>query len=165
MQDAGTETRNTETGHAETGSGTNARQQMRDVKDQVVGQAKNTFQQARDRATTSLDESRIQVANQVGNVAHAFRRTGEQLRGENQNQIAGLTETVAEQVEQVANYVRDRDPRAMREDLERLARHRPAAVIGGAFAIGLLMARFFKSSEDGAGDSGDGSVGGGYAAT
>jgi hypothetical protein len=116
------------------------------VKDQVVDQAKNTFEQARSRATTSLDESRSQVAGQLGGVAHAFRRTGEQLRGENQDRLAGLTDTVAHQVEQAANYMRDRNPQEMRADLERIARRQPAAVIGGAFAVGLLAARFFKSS-------------------
>ena len=136
------------------GTGTSARQQIRDVKDQVVDQAKNTFEQARSRASTSLDESRGQVAEQIGGVAHAFRRTGEQLRNENQDRLAGLTDTAANQVEQVANYMRDRSPQEMRADLERLARRQPAAVIGGAFAIGLLAARFLKSSRsDGGQDS------------
>lgn len=128
------------------GTGTSARQQIRDVKDQVVDRAKTTFEQARSRATGSLDESRGQFAEQIGGVAHAFRRTGDQLRNENQDRLAGLTDTVANQVEQVANYMRDRSPREMRADLERVARRQPAAVIGSAFAIGLLAARFFKSS-------------------
>jgi hypothetical protein len=43
----------------------------------------------------------------------------------------------------------------VREDLEGLARRRPALVLGGALALGLLAARFFKSSKrhrTGAGD-------------
>ncbi|MBA3345367.1 MAG: hypothetical protein H0T44_08715 [Gemmatimonadales bacterium] len=123
------------------------RGQFREVKEQVVGQAKNSFQQARERATSSLADSRKQAADQIGGIASAFQRTSEHLREEDQDRIAGLTDTLAQQVEQVATYLRDSDPRAMARDVENLARRQPALVYGAAFALGLLGARFFKSSE------------------
>jgi hypothetical protein len=126
---------------------TSAREQIREVKDQVVGQAKSTFQQARERASSSLGESKGQFAEQFGTIADALRRTTEHLRAEDQQRIAGLTETVARQVDQVANYLRSKDARAMRQDLENLARRQPALVLGGALVLGLIGARFFKSSE------------------
>lgn len=129
---------------AETGT---AREQIREVKDQVVGQAKSTFQQARDRASSSLGESKGQFADQFGTIAEAFRRTTEHLRSEDQQRIAGLTETVARQVDQVADYLRNKDARAIRNDLESLARRQPAIVIGGALVLGLIGARFLKSSQ------------------
>ena len=55
-------------------SGGTARDQIRDVKNQVVDQAKNTFQQARDRASSSLGESKNQFADQFGTMADALRR-------------------------------------------------------------------------------------------
>ena len=128
------------------GGGT-AREQIRDVKNQVVDQAKNTFQQARDRAGSSLGESKGQLADQFGGIADALRRTTEHLRSEDQQRIAGLTDTVARQVEQVANYLRNKDAGAMRQDLENLARRQPALMIGGALVLGLIGARFLKSSE------------------
>src|SRR5919107_4921975 len=127
--------------------GSSAREQIRGVKDQVVDQAKNTFQQARDRASSSLGESKGQFAEQFGTIADALRRTTEHLRSEDQQRIAGLTDTVARQVEQVAEYLRNKDARAMRQDLENLARRQPALMIGGALVLGLIGARFFKSSE------------------
>jgi len=127
--------------------GGGAREQIRDVKDQVVSQAKNTFQQARDRASSSLGESKGQFADQIGAVAGALRRTTEHLRSEDQQRIAGFTDTVARQVEQVADYLRNKDARAMRQDLEDLARRQPALMLGGALLLGLIGARFLKSSE------------------
>lgn len=127
--------------------GSSAREQIRGVKDQVVDQAKNTFQQARDRASSSLGESKGQFADQFGTIAQALRRTTEHLRSEDQQRIAGLTDTVARQVEQVADYLRNKDARAMRQDVENLARRQPALMIGGALLLGLIGARFFKSSE------------------
>src|SRR4051812_21650619 len=128
-------------------SGGNARDQIRDVKNQVVDQAKNTFQQARERAGSSLGESKSQLADQIGGVAEALRRTTENLRSEDQARIAGLTDTLARQVDQVSNYLRSKDARAMRNDLENIARRQPAVMIGGALVLGLIGARFLKSSE------------------
>jgi hypothetical protein len=126
--------------------GTSAREQIREVKEQVVDQAKSSLRQAKERATSSLGESRDRFAEQIGAVAEAFRRTGEHLRSENQQRVAGLTDSAARQADQVANYVRNFDPRTSRDDLESLARRQPALVLGGAFALGLMGARFFKSS-------------------
>ena len=127
--------------------GGSAREQIREVKDQVVGQARTTLEQARDRASTSLGESKSQFADQFGTIASALRRTTEHLRSEDQQRIAGLTETVARQVEQVADYLRSKDATAMRNDLENLARRQPAVVLGGALVLGLIGARFLKSSQ------------------
>jgi hypothetical protein len=42
---------------------------------------------------------------------------------------------------------RDADGRTIARDVENLARRQPALVFAGAFAIGLVAARFLKSSE------------------
>jgi hypothetical protein len=46
----------------------------------------------------------------------------------------------------VAEYLREADGGRMARDLESLARRQPALVFGGAFALGLIAARFLKSS-------------------
>jgi hypothetical protein len=124
-----------------------ARGQIRQVKEQVVDQAKSSFRQARERATSSLADSRRQAADQVGGLASALHSAGEHLRGEQQERIAGLADSFADQVDQVANYLRDVDLQRVARDVEDLARRQPALVFGAAFAIGLLGARFLKSSE------------------
>jgi hypothetical protein len=129
------------------GGGGSAREQIREVKNQVVDQAKSTFQQAKERAGSSLGESKGQFADQVGAVAEALRRTTEHLRSEDQTRIAGLTETLARQIDQVSNYLRNKDAAAMRQDLTNVARRQPAVAIGGALLLGLIGARFLKSSE------------------
>jgi hypothetical protein len=94
-----------------------------------------------------LGESKGQLADQVGAVAEALRRTTEHLRSEEQSRIAGFTETLARQIDQVSNYLRTKDAAAMRQDLENVARRQPAIAIGGALVLGLIGARFLKSSE------------------
>jgi hypothetical protein len=60
--------------------------------------------------------------------------------------LCELTERAARQVERASLYVRRNELREMVSDLEELARRRPAILVGGSFATGMLLARFFKSS-------------------
>ena len=60
--------------------------------------------------------------------------------------LCELTERAARQVERASLYVRRSELRDMVSDLEELARRRPAILVGGSFATGMLLARFFKSS-------------------
>jgi hypothetical protein len=124
-----------------------ARAQIRDVKDQVVDQAKTSLRQARDSATSSLNDSRHQAADRIGGLASTVRSTSEHLRSENQPGVANLTDSLAEQVERLSSYLRDRDLRAFRDDVENFARRQPAAALGVALALGMLGARFLKSSQ------------------
>jgi len=143
-QGAGTPGPGVGTEQQETGG---TRGQIRQVKDQVVGQAKTTLREARDRAGSSLADSKRQAAEQVGGVASALHSASQHLRSEQQEGIAGLADSVADQVDQVAAYLRDADFRRVARDVESAARRQPALVFGAAFALGLLGARFLKSTE------------------
>src|SRR5688572_2017311 len=130
------------------GNGSSVRDQVRGLKEQAIEQGRTSLRDARDRAASSLDESKGRVAEQIGAVAHAFRQAGDQLRNQGQGQrIAGLTDAMARQADQVADYLRRADGNVLRQDVERLARRQPALVLGGAFVAGLIGARFLKSSE------------------
>ncbi len=128
------------------GSG-GARAQIREVKNQVVDQATSSFRQAKDSANASLNESRRQAADRIGGLASAVRSTSEHLRSEDQERVAGLTDSLADQVERLSAYLRDRDLNAFRSDLESFARRQPAVAVGVALALGILGARFLKSSQ------------------
>ena len=131
-----------------------ARAQIREVKDQVVGEAKNSFRQARDSATSSLTQSRQKAAERIDGIATAIRKTSDHLRSENEPRVADLTRSLAEQAERLASYLRDRDFRAVQADLQDFARQRPAIALGAALAAGMLAARFFKSSQRSGGEYG-----------
>jgi hypothetical protein len=60
--------------------------------------------------------------------------------------VADLTESFAEQAERLSSYIRDRDFPGFRDDLRNFARRRPGVALGAAVAVGMLAARFFKSS-------------------
>ena len=52
--------------------------------------------------------------------------------------MANLTDSLAEQVERLSSYLRDRDLRAFRDDVESFARRQPAVAIGVALGLGML---------------------------
>ena len=134
------------TGSGSAGNG-GVKSHVREVKEQVVGQAKTVLGQARDSATTSLTESKRGLADQVASVATAVRGTTDHFRSQDQQRIAEWTDGLAGQADRFAGYLRDADFGAMRRDVENLARRQPGVVVGGAFLLGLLGARFLKSSE------------------
>jgi hypothetical protein len=131
---------------ANAGMGSAARDQVRQAKDKVVDQARTTLRDARERAGSTLSQGRRQAADQIGGIGSAFRRTSETLRQEDQARFADVADNVARQIDRVADYLRDSDGRAIARDLENLARRQPALVFAGAFALGVVAARFLKSS-------------------
>lgn len=131
------------------GAGASANDQFREAKDQIVEHTKASLRDARDKAASSLGESRLRLADQLGGVASAFRSTGERLRQEDQERVASLTDSLAGQTERVSRYLKEKDFAGMQRDAEDLARRKPALVAGAVFALGLFAARFIKSSKRG----------------
>jgi hypothetical protein len=50
-------------------------------------------------------------------------------------------------VDRFSSYLRDHDLGDVRSDVENLARRQPAVAIGAALVLGMLGARFLKSSQ------------------
>jgi len=101
----------------------------------------------RDQATTRLTSQKARAADGLGGVVEAIRQTGQQLREKN-GTLAGYADNAAGQLEQWASNLRDRDVNELVDDVKRFAQRRPAVFIGGGVALGLVVARFLKSSND-----------------
>lgn len=124
-----------------------AKEQVGQARHKISEQARNTMQQARERAGSAFTARKGQAARDITSVADAVRTSTNQLRDEGHGQIAGYAETIAEQFDRAATYLRDMDAESMRRDVEDLARRQPVLFIGGALALGVLGARFLRSSE------------------
>ncbi|MDQ6760535.1 MAG: hypothetical protein M3Z32_11830 [Acidobacteriota bacterium] len=121
---------------------------------QAVDSAKQTASQLGDQVRQQLasraDEQRETAATGLTSLADAVRRMGEGLKNQDQTPVTQFAshygESLAGQVDKAATYLRNRDAGAIMNDLESLARRRPAAFLSGAFILGLLGSRFLKSS-------------------
>ena len=95
-----------------------------------------------------LDTRTTEVGGQAKTVAQALRRSGDDLRGQGNNQAAGVTEGAAERVERFAEYLERVDGDEMLRDVERFARQRPWLLAGIGLFAGLVASRVMKASSE-----------------
>jgi len=103
----------------------------------------------RQGATTQLGNQKNKATDGIGTVAQAVRQTTQQLREQRHDTIARYVDEAASQLERFSQRMRDKDVNELLDDAQRFARRRPAVFIGSAFALGMLGARFHKSSREG----------------
>jgi len=116
-----------------------------------VDQAKKTLSrtagQVGEKVSSSFDVQKGKVAAGLGSVARALRAGGDQLRAQDaEASIPGYVASAASQVERLSGYLKSTDAKAIVGNVEDFARRQPALFIGGAFFLGILGARFLKSS-------------------
>lgn len=134
-----------------------AKQTASDVADQVqqaaapvVDQAKQTtnqvVDQAKQQAQSQISTRKDQAANSIDSLASALRQTGKDLQEQDQGTVAGFVDQAASQLDRFSNYLQNRDINQIVGEVEDFARREPALFVGGAFLLGLIGARFLKSS-------------------
>jgi hypothetical protein len=102
---------------------------------------------AGEMARSRADEQLERVVDGIRIFADVLRQGGEDLSGE-RRQYRGMLNSVADRAEGVSRYLQDRDVQSVTRDVRRFARENTPLFLGGAFALGLLGARFLKSSSD-----------------
>lgn len=121
----------------------------------LLEQAKSTAGEAYDtvaeKASSTLEEQKVGLTGGLTSVADSIRKAGDSLdKTQDQNFVTEYTahyaKTAAQKLEQTARYFENNDLKAMARDAEDYARRNPAIFLGGAFVLGVLAARFFKSS-------------------
>ena len=103
--------------------------------------------QAGDRARTGIEDTKHKAARELDSVANALRGCGGDLGSQEDSMLAPYVERVADQVGRVANMLETRTVNEIARDVESFARRNPAVFLGGCFAVGMLAARFLKSSK------------------
>jgi hypothetical protein len=110
---------------------------------EFAGKAQET---AKTKARSTVDSQKSKAADTIGTVAQTLRGSTDQLRDQNQEQIGQYIASAADQMERLAEYLRTTETDELVRKAEEIARRQPALFLGGAFALGILSARFLKSS-------------------
>jgi vacuolar-type H+-ATPase subunit H len=153
----------------EPGSTGGAADKAREIKDQAQEKVANVAAEARDRgehlveegkdkarelgeqavevARSRGDEQRERVAEGVRTFAYALRRGADDLP-QDRREYERYIDDVADRVESVSRYIQERDVDALTREARRFARDHTPVFLAGAFTLGLLGARFIKSSGD-----------------
>jgi hypothetical protein len=120
---------------AASGQQTPGQQNRMGVIDRVKQSAAEQFTTQKDRGIDAL-----------GSVTQAVRSSSQRLRDDKHETIASYVDQAVDQVESWSRRIKEKNLDELAVDVQRLARRQPAVFIGSAFALGLIGARFLKSS-------------------
>jgi septal ring factor EnvC (AmiA/AmiB activator) len=111
----------------------------------VTERTKETIGQVADSTKQQADTQRERISTGIRQVADGLRQTGDVLSEHDQNLAGDYARKAAGQVERIAGYLQENSIEQIVGDVERFARREPALVLGGAFALGFLAARFLRA--------------------
>lgn len=120
-------------------------QTARDAASKVKTAAADATSRARSEAERLAAEKKEAAANRVGGYSNALHESARSFEEQDPN-IAYFTHQAADKIQNVANYIRDRDFTSLREDCASFSRQHPAAFFGGLFVAGLLIGNMMKAT-------------------
>jgi hypothetical protein len=100
----------------------------------------------KDRAAAQINSQKDRATDGLGTMAQAVRQSTQQLREQHHETVASYVEQAADHIERLSQRLRQKDIGTLLADAQHLARRQPALFVGSAFALGVIVARFLKSS-------------------
>jgi hypothetical protein len=141
MTATGAATSKSQTRQAESGGGMGD-----EASNATGGLADRAQEKVTEQVRAGVNKGTNRAADALGSVAQSLLFSSQQLREQDRGTIGNYVERAANKVEQLADYVQNTNASQMAERVEGFARREPALFLGGAFALGLVGARFLKSS-------------------
>lgn len=126
-------------------AGSNSGTSARGIADMARGFANQAQQKAGEQVRSSIDKGRTRAADTLHDVARTLMQSNEN-GSESENPAGEYLTRAGEQVQRAADYLQNADMRRLLSETESFARRQPAVFLGGAFALGVLAARFLKST-------------------
>jgi len=100
--------------------------------------------QVRQTASTRIQDQKSRAVEGISNVADTMREMS--LNMQDQGAVAEYMDRAAWQLQRVSDYLQEKDLRDIAIEVEHFARRQPTMFLAGGFLLGLLGARFIKSS-------------------
>ena len=100
----------------------------------------------REQAKAKLGSQKDRALDGVGGVTNAIRQTTQSLRDKQHDTVARYVDQTMGQLDRITERLKEKDVGELIEDAQRMARRQPAMFVCGAFALGLIGARFLKST-------------------
>ncbi len=137
--------REPQTGGALTDAKNAVAQTARDTVSKVKSSASSAIARGKDEVERIAAGKKTEVADRVQHYSSAIHDSAKSLE-ENDPNIAWMTHRAADKLQNIADYVRERNFSDLRHDAENWARRHPAAFFGGLFLAGLVLGNVVKAS-------------------
>ena len=113
----------------------------------AVERGRHFLDSAREQVTVYVDQRKDAAAQSVSDLATSLRDATTSF--EDRPNIRAFVDSAAEGLDQLAGSIRERSFAEIFNEVEDVARERPALVAAVSVALGFLTARFIKSSAEG----------------
>ena len=104
---------------------------------------------ARGQLMEQLQGQKNRLASGLNVVSDVLDESGQRFRDESGGAMAGYPGAAADQIRRLADQLETSDLNDLVQQAQDVARDRPALFLGGAFALGMIGARFLRSSPPG----------------
>ena len=91
-----------------------------------------------------VDDQRIRAADGLSGVADMVAQLGDEFRGP----LSNFSKAASSQLRLTADRIREHDAAELARSLGQFAQQRPLLFIGGAFVLGLGVARLLNTGEE-----------------
>ncbi len=125
-------------------AGQQVKDAAREAGEHIKQTVSSTASKIKESAADIADQRRTQAADQVGRIGQNIHSTARSMENEDPN-IAHYAHRIADRLDNVADYVRNRDLAALKDDAADLARRHPVAFLGGLFVAGLVIGNIVKA--------------------
>ena len=121
---------------------------VQDVASTAQEKAGELTSKGRSRLSEQLDERTTDAGTQARSVAHALRRSTDQLQEQGNMNAANVANKAADQIDRVGSYLEAKSGDEMLRDIESFARRRPWLIAGLSVLGGIAASRFLKASSE-----------------
>jgi len=123
-----------------------AKSQVGELAEQAKTKVSELTSQATDKVKEQLGEHKDKATEGLTAITDVIRQSATTLEEKGQAPIAGAVSGFAGQIENFAGYLQGKSIDELAEDVTVYAKQNPQLFVGGAFLLGVALARFLKSS-------------------
>lgn len=123
-----------------------AKRKSQEAFESIKQSGKNVARDAGDYAKQVTAEQKNSLVSKLNDYRAAADAAQEKLKDEENSVAADTVNRAAGMIGKVTDYLENRDPKDLFDDLSDTTRKHPELVFGGLFILGLGAARFFKAS-------------------
>ncbi len=120
-------------------------QKAKDAGSQLAGAAQDFANNAQEKMGDAVAQRKSIGADYIGSIAQATGRAAQEFET-NAPQAAKYIRQASEQIQGIADTVREHDVRELVNEVQDFARRQPTLFFGGAIVLGFAALRFLKST-------------------